>query len=107
MEELLRAIEELKRAYTASGVKSVKVELGKDTMIQVDGAQRQLPITNGEWLRSLSDEELAHQIWLLCHIDVGTHWLCDEVGKEGCDRVMGRCKQCRITWLRAEHKGVE
>ena len=97
MEELLRAIEELKRAYTASGVKSVKVELGKDTMIQVDGVQKQLPITNGDWLRGLSDEELAKNIY--CQFD-------EYDAQQNC-RKYESCYDCKLAWLRAEHKGVE
>ena len=75
MDELLKAIEELKRAYRESGAKSVKIEFdGGDTKcVEIDNLQQtcnkldtnlqQKPITNREWLRSLSDEEYAHQIY--------------------------------------------
>ena len=102
MDELLKAIEELKRAYKSSGAKSVKVELGKDTIIQIDGLQRQLPITNGEWLRGLSDEEFIQKL------NDGEIYisdaLCGLICGGDCDCYKPSCHNCKLAWLRAEHK---
>ena len=104
MDELLKAIEELKRAYRESGAKSVKVELveGDTKCILIDKQKYALeniqkkPITNGKWLRGLSDEEL---VWLL-------DW--DKVLGEDYDLDISVAQATKaLAWLRAEHKGVE
>lgn len=101
MDELLQAIEGLKRAYKASGVDMVTVEINLDeTRVRIDGENfempKQKPITNGEWLRGLSDEELAGIYW--CRI------CCTEI-KDPSIRCKGvGCNDWKVAWLRAEHK---
>ena len=107
MDELLKAIEELKRAYKASGVFNVEVCLWGDheavNIVRNDGTEvseieltQQKPIANGDWLRSLSDEELAENI--CCQFDGNDTQSC---------RKYERCHDCILDWLRAEHKEVE
>ena len=111
MDELLKAIEELKRAYKASGVFNVEVCLWGDNeavnIVRDDGTEvsqielaQQKPITNGEWLRGLSDEELAK------YIDRGRMCIewedCNVSNEYECKTI-----DCRVYWLRAEHKEVE
>lgn len=123
MDELLKAIEELKRAHKASGAKSVKVKLvdgdtktaeivvaktiklnGEDKTLEVTfmGTEQQKPLTNREWLESLSDDELVFHLLTEC-LNCEYHNL-----TAGCVAPRGKdCKDGILAWLRAEHKGVE
>lgn len=103
MDELLKAIEELKRAYKASGSLSVRISIVGDKyfecqVLNSDGSLAEIPHkqTNGEWLRSLNDEELAKTTLINCDNFTG------ENGR--CDRLFYACEECRLAWLRAEHK---
>lgn len=52
-------------------------------------------MTNREWLRSLTDEELLKHIYIYCvEID----------GYENCQENLTNCKECQIKWLNAAHK---
>ena len=50
------------------------------------------PMTNGDWIRSMSDEDLATFI--------GTNSLCDRIQREGdwCDK-HAVCRNCLTKWL--------
>ena len=110
MDELLKAIEELKWAYRESGAKSVKIELdgGDIKCVEIDNLQQtcnkldtnlqQKPITNREWLHSLSDEELAKEV------SMGKCVHCLDYDDGAC-RAEGSCIYGLLAWLRAEHRG--
>lgn len=85
MDKLLKAIEELNRAYKESGVSSVCVELDGRIRIEIDGIAKGLPykITNGEWLRGLSDDEFVNFMYSKSPKPIFDYML---------------------TWIRAEHK---
>lgn len=56
------------------------------------------PMTNGDYIRSLSDTELAQIV--MCPNEVGF----DEVV---CQRNEQHCNECTRRWLEAERKGEE
>ena len=53
-------------------------------------------MTNREWLESLSDEELANNIY--CLINGPDLLIC-------CPKY-DECNDCKLAWLQAEHKDV-
>ena len=60
------------------------------------------PITNREWLESLSDEEFIDKVFYM-FVTSGT---CDKVSDTDCD-AFGDCQKCRLTWLQQEHRELE
>ena len=57
----------------------------------------QPPMTNGDRIRSMSDEELAEHIWKKCGCPNGkNHVTCGYIGD---------CKNCWIDWLRQPTEG--
>ena len=60
-------------------------------------------MTNREWLKSLSDEELAKLYsQLVAHVFCSC---CDYVKEDSChDAPEGACFEARVRWLKAEHR---
>nr|DAP41979.1 MAG TPA: hypothetical protein [Bacteriophage sp.] len=56
------------------------------------------PMTNGDYIRSLSDEELAQIV--MCPNEIGF----DEIV---CDRDNQHCSKCTLRWLEAEREAEE
>ena len=115
MDELLKAIEELKRAYAKSGCLSVRLSMVGDKyfecqVLKNDGSVAKIPHkqTNGEWLRSLNDEEFVRETG-----KGGSYYggyiceLMDDYLDVQIDCTNRDCFQCKLAWLRAEHKEVE
>ncbi len=55
-------------------------------------------MTNREWLKSLSDEELLKHIYIYCVEMEGYE------GFEDCQDCITNCTECQIKWLNDEHK---
>ena len=97
---LMKAIEGVVRAFKMSGATSVKIDLGKESEVVINGIPKARPITNREWLMSLSDRDFAGHV----------------TGKQCLYKDCAICKYRKgptcpakalrdyINWLSAEHK---
>lgn len=55
-----------------------------------------MTMTNREWLKTLTDDELLNNIYICCIV----------MHDGGCPEVLP-CRECQREWLNAEHKEVE
>ena len=80
--------------------KCIEIDNLQQTCNKLDTNLQQKSLTNGEWLRGLSDEELVYKL----------DWDFISSGSEFCDGCCHGCVGCQqraLAWLRAEHKGVD
>ena len=62
-----------------------------------------VPITNADYIRSLSDEELAASIFIPCPHDTDGYGEC----KYGWHKREQSCEECRLEWLQQPAKEGE
>lgn len=96
---LMKAIEGVVRAFKMSGATSVKIDLGKESEVVINGIPKARQLTNGEWLRGLSDEELVGKL----DYEIVLGHSCDNIQCNDCEG----CQNRVLAWLRAEHKEAE
>lgn len=78
--------------------KYYKLEIDGRAWLWSDEMLEPATMTNRQWLESLSDVEFA--------IEIGELATCDVI-PDGVRKIAKSCKECRIAWLRAEHKEGE
>ena len=107
MDELLKAImEELERAFATTEYKSVKIELCQTAktckIVGRDGEAIKRPMTNRQWLESLSDEGFAQEMSKASIPCTDKSFDCprDEDVEIDCKSLF----QCQLAWLKQEHK---
>lgn len=66
-----------------------------------------LPQTNADWIRSMTDEELAELLYSLQTEDLDgmfckTEDKCEEMMDSGDEIPKSMCKQCLVKWLKSE-----
>lgn len=101
---------EMQEAIAAAVAVAMKVSYGKCNSIEA------VPfMTNGEKIRSMSDEELAEKLFLICRMawerdeDISNNWCdmkgdCCGPGGEELDCSEEKHKDCILRWLQAPAK---
>lgn len=95
---IVEAIIAAARAEEVTDLYMIDKKFILDAIREKQELENQKPLTNGDRIRAMSDEELAEYI--------GQHTLCDRIQDEGdwCDK-RAVCRDCLTDWLRQPVKG--